>query len=179
MIRNDRIAVCTKPWNKNTNVIFWMTKHPLLEGHFGNGSVMQKLSCYDIYNRIIISVFYFDVLAIIAACKHFFSLSLWPYLNPNIYKRKKPRQWNLRAHGGDKVALKRLDSWCQSSAISVHKEQIARLSCREQEWAVWYVPAFLKYLGQPMSRSSPSPLPGCLSPAWAAWRRIKWPREVI
>lgn len=44
---------------------------------------------------------------------------------------------------GDKVALKRLDSQCQSSAISVHKERIARLSCREQGWAAWYAPAFV------------------------------------
>lgn len=44
----QRIAVCTKPWDKNTNVIFWMTKHPLLGGHFGNSSDMQKWCCYDI-----------------------------------------------------------------------------------------------------------------------------------
>lgn len=35
----------------------------------------------------------------------------------------------------------------------------------------------LWYVGQPMNRSFPSALPGCLSPAWAAWRRTGWPRE--
>ena len=41
-----------------------MTKHPLLGGHFGNSSVTQKLSCCDMYNRVMIYVFYFAALVV-------------------------------------------------------------------------------------------------------------------
>lgn len=127
---------------QNANVIFWVTKHQRHGGHFGNSAVMQKLALlrhlkcnYSL--RLLLWVLVFRT----SSCKLTFSFRGQATYTHS--KKKKLRYWNLQANRGDKVALKRLDSQSQSSAISVQKERIARLSCREQGRAAWYVPAFV------------------------------------